>query len=178
MKLWQLISNVVFFQITWFGAAFGYEAYALISLVLLAVTQVFSPEVIKAVILGVIVAIALGLAMDSTLHMLGIYQFPDASELSILNLPYWLLIMWAAFSLTIFTSFHWSLNRHVIFVILCALMGPFSYIAGRELNIIEFSNNDILFMVGAWGSWAVIFLVIWKNVIAVKFANQKTVTEV
>jgi hypothetical protein len=173
MKLWQLISNIIFFQITWISAAFGYEAYSLISLVLLAATQVFSTEVIKAVMLGVIVAIALGLAMDSTLHILGIYQFPDASNFSIINLPYWLLIMWAAFSLTIFTSFHWSLNRHVIFVILCALMGPFSYVAGRELDIIEFSNNDMLLMVGAWGSWAAIFLVIWKNLIAVKFVNQK-----
>jgi hypothetical protein len=177
MKLWQLLANLVLFQITWISAALGYEVYALVSLILLAGTQIFSLEAIKSVVLGVITAIILGLSMDSALVLLGIYQFPETSTLSILNLPYWLLIMWSAFSLTVFVSFHWALNRQLIFVILCAVMGPFSYVAGRQLNIIEFANNDILIMVGAWGSWAVLFLVIWKNVLAVKAVSEKVAGE-
>jgi hypothetical protein len=178
MKLWQLISNVALFQITWISAAFGHEAYALISLVLLAGTQVFSSDAIRRVIVGVILAIVLGLVMDSALVAFDVYQFPDVSNLSIINLPYWLLIMWSAFSLTIFVSFHWALNRHLIFITLCALMGPFSYAAGRELNIIEFSNNDILLMIVAWGAWAMVFLLIWKKVVVAKFVNQNEVPEI
>jgi hypothetical protein len=177
MKLWQLIANVVLFQVTWISAAVGYEAYALVSLVLLLGTQIFSPEEIRSVVLGVVTAIILGLSMDSVLVLLGIYQFPDTSMLSVLNLPYWLLIMWSAFGLTIFISLHWALNRQLIFVILCAVMGPFSYAAGRQLNIIEFTNNDILIMVAAWGSWAMLFLVIWKNLLAVKTVSVKVAGE-
>lgn len=161
MKTWQLILSVIVFQVTWISAAFSYELVALIGLLGLILLLKFSEVDAGKILISSNIAILTGVAMDASLYSLGVYDFPGSHILFYLNVPVWLLIMWAAFSTTLFSSLYWSLDKPLIFIPLCALSGPLSYLAGREIGIIAFTNESLLIMVVGWFIWSCLFLLLW-----------------
>ena len=165
MKTWQLILSIILFQITWFSAAFGYEVISIMGLISLIGALKFSQVNAIAIVVGIGVALGLGVLMDAFLYGLDIYTFPDSKILFYLSIPTWLLTMWLAFSTTLFSSFYWALSKPAFFIILCGLLGPISYLAGREIGIIQFENNDLLIMVFSWAFWAGLFLAVWHRCI-------------
>jgi hypothetical protein len=165
MKTWQLIISILLFQVTWFSAAFGFEVVSVIGIIFLFACLIFSPVNRLSIVIGIGVAVSLGVLMDAFLYALDIYSFPSSKNPFYLCLPTWLLTMWLAFSTTLFSSFYWALSKYALFIALCAILGPFSYLAGREIGIIQFENNSLFIMVFSWGLWASVFLVFWHRCI-------------
>jgi hypothetical protein len=165
MKTWQLFFSIVLFQVTWLSAAFTYEIISLLGLIGLMIVLKYSPVNTWSIVVGIIVALGLGILMDASLYRLNIYYSPGSEILFYLNIPIWLVIMWLAFSTTLFSSLYWALSRPIIFIGLCALLGPASYLAGREIGIIQFENTNLLFIVFSWSIWSLLFLLIWHQFI-------------
>ena len=161
----QNIIQFILFQITWITAAlgftwFGSDIWSIVPLVLLGVTVLWSPvERFKKMI--IVMAVIMGIGMDASLSLLGVYHFPEGREaLPFIDLPYWLLIMWAGFSVTLVGSTLWLLNRTVPFVIFCGVFGPFSYWIGMKLGIIEFQLQWLPLMIALWSVWG--WMMVWS----------------
>lgn len=163
MKTWPLILSVIIFQLTWASAAFNYQAIAIVGVVGLVAILKYSQAGSIQILIASGFAIALGVLMDGILHRLGIYQFPSSYILFYLNVPTWLLIMWAAFATTLFSSFYWALNKPIWFVGLCSILGPASYLLGRNLGIIQFQDDHGFIMAVSWAVWALIFIIFWHT---------------
>lgn len=165
MKTWQLLISIIVFQFTWINAALLNENIALIGLVSLLVMLKFSLAGHLQILIAGTLAILLGVVMDGILHYSGIYEFPVSYTLFYLNVPIWLLIMWAAFATTLFSSLYWALNKPILFIGLCSIFGPVSYLVGREMGIIHFENHRSYILVGSWGLWSCLFSGLWHAVL-------------
>lgn len=165
MTPWPLMLNILLFQVAWLCAAFDFQALSVIAVISLLVLLKQSQLQFISVILGFCSAFGLGVLMDIVMHQFGIYHFPNEHAPILINTPTWLLLMWAAFSTTLFTSFYWALARPLVFMLLCGLLGPVSYLAGREIGIIQFDQVYIAIMVCAWLLWAALFLTVWHGLI-------------
>jgi hypothetical protein len=163
MKTWQLILSIILFQVTWLSAAFTYELISLLGLIGLMMALKFSQVNALSIVLGITAALGLGIFMDAGLYWLNIYDFSGSSR--ILNIPIWLLTMWLAFATTLFSSLYWALSKPLIFIALCASLGPISYLAGREIGIIQFENIHLLIMIFSWALWSGLFLLAWHKFI-------------
>jgi hypothetical protein len=165
MKTWQLILSIVLFQVTWLSAAFTYELISLLGLIGLIMALKFSQVNALSIVVGISVALGLGILMDAGLYWLDIYDFSGSSRIFYLNIPIWLLTMWLAFATTLFSSLYWALSKPMIFIALCASLGPISYLAGREIGIIQFENTHLVLMIFSWALWSGLFLLVWHKFI-------------
>ena len=170
MQPWQVILNALLFQATWLSAALLSDAVAGLCLIGLLASLTFSVIPLRAMLLGMSWAVLSGFSMDVFFNYLGLYRF-DVSREVVPNtaMPIYLLVMWIGFAASLYVSVHWLMAKKVLFVLLCSVMGPLSYVAGRELGIIDFANEHIVFMVVGWGVWAVFF--IWLYARLNRFAN-------
>jgi hypothetical protein len=165
MKTWQLVLSIILFQFTWISAAFLYEWLAVIGLLCLGLALRFSPANGKQILVGGVFAAALGVFMDIILTYFDIYRFLHSEYLTYTYIPIWLFIMWIAFATSLFSSLYWALNKPIIFTALCALLGPTSYLVGRNIGIIDFDNDSGFIMMIGWSIWASIFLGLWHTFI-------------
>ena len=132
--------NFVAFQLGWFacvlGAANGWP-WAGPVLVLgiiglhLARARRWRPE------LRLILAVAaLGLVVDSLLLATGWLSYPSGLWVPGLA-PYWIVAMWALFATTLNLSLGWLRGRPLLALLLGAVGGPLSYLAGEKLGGID-----------------------------------------
>lgn len=161
----QSVIQFILFQTTWLTAAlgfvwFGTDIWSIVPLMLLAGTLVWSSVAYpKKTIIAI--AVIVGITMDACLSHLGIYDFPqDRKALPFIDLPYWLVIMWVGFSMTLIGSTLWLLNRSISFVIFSGIFGPLSYWMGMNLGIIEFQLQWLPLLVTLWCAWGC--MVVWS----------------
>ena len=164
MKNSALILNVVLFQLTWVSAAVLNEVYALMSLCFLLFTLGFSPLDKNTIIKRMVLAVLLGVIMDSIMSHLGIYQYSDTAIIPMFNIPVWLLIMWLGFACSLCLSLDWAVKKPAMFILLCAAFGPASYLVGVKIGIIFIVDSAMLYMAMAWATWAMCFLWLDKTI--------------
>ena len=164
-----LIVSAVVFQVTWVSAAFLYTELATLGVVSLYLLLRFSPESKFTMMMLSAVAVSLGIIMDAVLYACQIYSFPTTEVMPLVNIPLWLLLMWLAFSSSLFSTLHWALSKPIMFVLICAVFGPLSYVVGKQIGIINFHTAHLWIMVLAWGIWASVFLLMCQ---AVKKINK------
>jgi len=136
----KLLLNFAAFQAGWFacvlGAAKGLPwlgpvvVAAVVALHLATVRRPL-PELYL-----VLAAMAIGLVVDSLLLATGWLRYPSGLWLSGLA-PYWIVAMWALFATTLNVSMGWMRGRPVLTVLMGAVGGPLSYLAGEKLGAIE-----------------------------------------
>ena len=144
----NLAVNFVAFQIGWFacvlGAANGLPWAG--PLVVLAVIALHLSQVRRPLpelrLIGL--AMALGLLVDSLLLATGWLSYPAGLWLSgpwqSSLAPYWIVAMWALFATTLNVSMGWLRGRPLLAVLMGAVGGPLSYLAGEELGGIELTE--------------------------------------
>lgn len=171
MKTWQLVLNAILFQATWLSAALLSDSIAALFLILVLASLRFSNTPLAPMTLGLLVAVLSGFSMDGFFNYAGLYSF-DASRsvVPLTAMPIYLLIMWVGFAASLYVSLNWLVVKKSVFVLACALMGPLSYLAGRQLGIIDFANGHLIFMVLAWGLWAGFF--VWLYARLNRFAHD------
>jgi len=85
----------------------------------------------------ILVAIATGFVVDSVLASSGWLRY--ASPAPVVEMaPFWILAMWALFATTLNVSMSWLKGKPGLAVLLGAVCGPLSYMAGQRLGALEF----------------------------------------
>lgn len=152
MRTKDILINALLFQLCWFTAVLAGGYWALLPLGLMFGHYC---RVLGRQALGVVLALSLfGMAFDSLYLYLGVYQVTSLVNLPLLNIPLWLACLWLAFCLCLPLSLAWLVKKNYIFVLACAILGPVSYLAGRQLEVIDFSESAIAFLALEWGIFA------------------------
>jgi hypothetical protein len=132
------LPNFIGFQAVWFGALFGAAAarhwVAPVALILFLIWHFSassrSPRADMALLA---VAVAFGLVVDTLFIQIGILAF--ASPLPWAGVaPFWIVVLWMAFALTINVSMRWLQSRMLVAALLGLVGGPLSYWAGVRMG--------------------------------------------
>jgi hypothetical protein len=160
----KLLVNFVAFQLGWFacvlGAANGLPwlgpvVVAAVVALHLATARRALPELYL-----VFAAMLLGLVLDSVLLATGWLSYSVGLWLPGMA-PYWIIAMWALFATTLNVSMGWMRGRPVLTVLMGAVGGPMSYLAGEKLGAIELTQ-PVLALAALALAWAVAMpLLMW-----------------
>jgi len=139
----KLMLNFVAFQLGWFACVLG-AANALPWLGPVVVAAVVSLHLAMASrplpeLYLVLAAMLLGLVVDSLLLATGWLNYSVGLWLPGFA-PYWIVAMWALFATTLNVSMGWMRGRPVLTVLMGAVGGPLSYLAGEKLGAIELTH--------------------------------------
>lgn len=134
--------NFIQFQAVWFlcilGAAYSFEWQAIFASFLLLVWAWFVSEDRHHDQWLIVIAVALGMVIDSSLVWFGIMSFK--SEIWTGFAPIWMPFIWAALAITIQSSMSWLAGRLKLAGILGAITGPISYWAGVRMEAGVFND--------------------------------------
>jgi hypothetical protein len=151
----KLLINFTAFQLGWFACVLG-AASALPWLgpvVVVAVVALHLASALRplAELYLILAAMAVGLVVDSALLAGGWLRYSVGLWLPGLA-PYWIIAMWALFATTLNVSMGWMRGRPVLAVLLGAVGGPLSYLAGEKLGAIELTQpaNALAALALAW----------------------------
>lgn len=137
----RTLVNFVAFQLGWFAVVLG-AANAAAWLGLLVVGLVIALHLVLAEQPGkesrlIVLAMLMGLVFDSLLVNSGWLRYASPGPIAGLA-PYWILAMWALFATTLNVSMGWLKGKPGLAVLLGAVFGPLSYMAGQRLGALEF----------------------------------------
>lgn len=144
------VFNAAVFQGAWLDLLVFHTGLAVLFICLLGMQlwRLFKVHS-RYLLLPLIAVFCLGLLLDSLFSFLELFRFGNSPELTLV-IPNWLVMLWLAFSLSLPISFSWLLHKPSLAVGVFACMAPLSYIAGRHIGVIEFSNSTILLISIAW----------------------------
>ncbi len=154
----HVLINALLFQVLWFVAILAQDTWSLIPLVLMLAHFLL---IANKHLLAVLSLAFLGILIDSAFNFAGIYHFSVVSHtLPYLNLPVWLASLWLGFCLSLPISLAWLLKKPHFLVVVCSLMGPVSYLAGRRLGALSFADANIWLLVLEWCIFSIIALIV------------------
>jgi len=134
------------------GAANGMPWLALVVFPI-ALWNIHQSRSASAEILLVLLAVTLGVLLDSFLVRSGWLRYPSGMFLEGVA-PYWILAMWALFATTLNASMAWLKKNLLVAAVMGAVFGPLSYLGGARLGAIEFMNLNASMLVLAF-AWAI-----------------------
>lgn len=113
-----------------------------------------------------ITLVILGSSLDATLAHFGYFIF--SSPTTFIGIPFWLIVIWALFSLLPNHSLSWLRKFPIMTALAGFIGGPFAYYTGHILNAVQFSpvSNTLI-----WISiiWAILLpLILFKEQLMVK----------
>jgi len=154
----RLVVNIAAFQAGWLacvlGAANGYPlAGPLVVLGVVSIHLAMAARANRELIL-ILLAGMLGAILDSALLRTGWLTYPNGMILAG-TAPYWLVAMWLSFATTLNVSLRWLRGRAWAALILGAVGGPISYLAGARLGGLEIVEPQAAFAALAIG-WALL----------------------
>ena len=122
------IVSFVLFNALWLSAVSGRENYIVLSGVLLALQFFYSIAVARVSWTLILRLFAVGLLLEAIVISLGVIDFAGG------YFPLWLVMLWLGFSSMAPVALDWLAPKPVIAVLLGAVSGPLSYVAGIKLN--------------------------------------------
>ena len=151
-----LLINFSAFQIGWFssvlGAAKGMPWIG--PLVFLAVLGIHVWQSRRPVLeVGLVLACGvIGVFFDSFLVAIGWVAYPSGQFHALLA-PYWIVTMWMLFGTTLNLSLTWLKGRPLLAIVVGAIAGPTTYLAGQKLGGMLFvdSTAAIVALAIGWG---------------------------
>ncbi|MCB0391559.1 MAG: DUF2878 domain-containing protein [Bdellovibrionales bacterium] len=154
-KIW----NAIIFQLSWWLIAYWQNKAVLI--VLFFITLHFfliSIENLKQELKIVFYSAGIGVFFDTLLNTLQIIKFGNENTFF---LPFWMIVLWLAFSITLNNSLKWVFKSKIFAFSLGACGGSLSYWAAYKLNTINIALPiwqvlSLLFL--AWGLFFGLFL--------------------
>lgn len=152
--------NAIGFQVLWFACLLLPGPMALV-VALLFVCSHF-PWVLQRdrYVRQVGVLAGLGIGIDLLYAWLGLLDFSQVSVGISLNL----VALWVCFATTPTLCFQWLLPRRWLAVVLGAVFGPLSYLAGNKLGAVNFPLGQTLTLLIYAATWAVLMpLLLWLS---------------
>ena len=152
----QFIINLLVFDAAWFvtvkGAAMGLPWLGpVVTLGVLAYHLKISKQRVAELQLAAF-ALFLGFLTDSLLLATGWIAYPNGQWIPGLA-PYWIIMMWVLFATTLNVSMRWLRGRPRLAILLGAVGGPVSYLAGAKIGAMSFVNTvpAVAALAIAWG---------------------------
>lgn len=139
--------NAVLFQLGWFVCVLERGVLAVAAAALIVGIHLYRQRNQRWEWTAIAVISLIGIAQDTALIQLGVLQF-DGSALP----PAWMFAMWVLFATTLNHSLSWLQQRWWLAVLLGAISGPLSYLAGERLGALSV-NRDLLPILSV--TWAV-----------------------
>lgn len=146
----KMLANFAIYQAVWLACVFYGNAGALLVWPLVVLHLLLSAKKTADLqMMGLL--LALGLAIDGTLHAIGFFRFHDAGW----PIPGWLMLIWLALATLPHHSLAWMQGRPLLAAAFGAIGGPLAYWGGVKLGIAAFS----------WPLWPALLLlaVIWAT---------------
>lgn len=139
----RTLVNLVAFQVGWFACVIS-AARGMPWAGVLVVGLVIGLHLVLAARPGqelrlVFLALVMGLVFDSLLVKSGWLVYAGGATFAGMA-PYWILAMWALFATTLNVSMGWLKNKPGLAVLMGAIFGPLSYMAGQRLGALQFIN--------------------------------------
>lgn len=158
---YHVVLNALLFQGLWFAAILSTWFWALVMLGLMLAHYMVLQRAYTLPLFRLLGLAMMGILWDSLYQFIGVYHFSMGGlALPVSDLPIWLSCLWVGFVLTLPVSMKWALNKPSLFVILSAVGGPLSYVAGRQLDALSFSDQNLWLIVVEWFVFAVIALLV------------------
>jgi hypothetical protein len=155
----RMLINLLFFQIVWFATVYGPGTglpwLGVPAIAVFAVCHFLVAKNLRADALLVAIAVLMGLIVETVFVELDVivyaYNLPFATVA-----PYWILILWANFALTINTGLRW-LHGHYLAAALLGFVGaPIAYFGGVQLGAGRPGIDPAVAYVGIGFAWAVV----------------------
>ncbi|MGA9572460.1 MAG: DUF2878 domain-containing protein [Lysobacterales bacterium] len=142
----RTLVNFVAFQVGWFACVIS-AARGMAWAGVLVVGLVIFLHLLLAARPGqesrlIVLALIMGMVFDSLLVQSAWLQYAGGAALAGMA-PYWILAMWALFATTLNVSMGWLKNRSALAVLMGAVFGPLSYLAGERLGAIQFIDYNM-----------------------------------
>jgi hypothetical protein len=157
--------NMLWMQALWFGAIIGaaQQLFWLAPVVMACfICWEFRPaRRVYGDVQLMLVAVLIGLILDTTWVKLGWIDYADNLDLSE-RAPLWILLLWAGLALTLNHSLAWLQSRLVLAGVLSGLSSPLSYLGAARLGAVDIISESWLWAVVLGFSWAVtVPLLLW-----------------
>jgi hypothetical protein len=140
----KLIINIAAFQIGWFscvlGAANGYPLLGPVVVGIVVIIHLLMVKKPRGELQLLLLAAITGAVFDSLLVMTGWLAYPNGT-LFTGTAPYWIVAMWVLFATTLNVSLRWLQGRVPASIVLGAVGGPLSYLAGARLGGLVFIDQ-------------------------------------
>lgn len=150
MNRWQWF-QLVSFQIIWLTAVLGGNQWLSVSIFILLLHFIFSPN--RYTDFKILSLALIGIAVDGGLTLMGFYEFNQP--------PYWLAVLWLGFSLNFGYSLIYlrRLRTHYR-VVLGAGAGCYAYLASWKLGAVDLPLGVLVSAVVIAAFWAVLLPVL------------------
>lgn len=156
------VLNFVLLQTLWFalvvGAAYQHILLGLGLFIVFAIWQLHPANRKQTDIKLAITLAALGLVLDSLWLQLGLISYEMQWPYSFLA-PFWIVMLWFAFGLTINHSLAWIFDYKILGVIVSGIGGPISYLAAEKLGAVTLIEPVWAFVALTVG-WTLIMVLI------------------
>lgn len=160
-----VIINAILFQITWFACALGSANNllwpAIISCAVLAAYQLHPKNKHPNDIKLIVVAILMGLIVDTAWIQLGMISYSTQSPFEAIA-PLWIIILWIGFALTINHSLSWLTKHPLLPAATGLIFAPLSYFAGVKFGALTFTADPIVITLSLGVVWAICMTVLVK----------------
>jgi hypothetical protein len=144
-KKMALLLNIIGFQLCWIACVIGGNLWASLCVSLFMFWHWCQ---LKTGELWLIITITLvGTLFDSLLLNLDLLTFPSYEGPLI---PLWLILLWTAFSATLYHSMAWLLKKPLLAATLGAVAAPWSYYAGSLFDAVQLTSPALLLIASAW----------------------------
>lgn len=135
------IINAALFQALWFACVIGGANNQLWPSMLAATVmlawQLRAKNRHTNDVLVVLVAILMGVIVDTAWTVFGLMDFSDPRPIYPIT-PGWILMMWVGFALTINHSLAWLANHPFLPGVVGFIGGPLAYYAGKRLGAVDY----------------------------------------
>ncbi len=129
----NIIINFSIYQTVWFLCVFMENIGALLSLPLIALHLLLSPDRRKDIHL-MIILLGAGMLIDGILHMLGFISFNSPAY----PIPLWLAVVWIALASLPHHSLKWLKGKPVLSAFFGCIGGPLAYYSGVKAGAAYF----------------------------------------
>ncbi|MBO9514897.1 MAG: DUF2878 domain-containing protein [Variovorax sp.] len=162
-----MIANVAVFQATWLAAVFGaascipvWSAFCVACAVLWHLGLADSPAR-EALLVAAVTFV--GFLVETANAAFGYVTFPSCGGAGGWWPPYWLVAMWALFSICLNVSLRWLRGRWLLACALGAFGGPLSFAAGARLGAARFVETvpALLLIATTWAG--VMPVLVWLS---------------
>ena len=159
-RLKFIIFNILGLQITWGACAYGATQSlpmlgVYVGLTYIVLHFVFVDERQRDMYVGLIIGL-LGILLDIMNEHFNIVSFRTQVS-SYLTLPYWLLVLWAVFSLMVPHSLYWLRKNTFVASLAGAIGGSMSYWMGHKLGALTFSAPTSISFLIYFIQWGIFF---------------------
>lgn len=142
-----VLLNFVAFQLVWFlsllGSGSGRHWLGSLAFLVFLGTHLALSRTRAADVRLALAAAGCGLVLDTACAQAGLLDYAAPFPLAGIA-PYWILVMWANFGLTLNSCLRWLQQHLVLGALFGAVGGPLAYLAGARLGAAAVTGHPVL----------------------------------